>query len=68
MGEIKDAFGYGNVICCNGAMHYDLLQESVIEEWAIPHDLLLETIKRLRRSIPGVSFAVESNNYFKREK
>lgn len=68
MGEIKDAFGYGNAICCNGAMHYDLLQESVIEEWAIPHDLLLETITRLRRAMPGVSFAVESNNYFKREK
>ena len=68
MGEIKDAFGYGNAICCNGAMHYDLLQESVIEEWAIPHDLLLETIKRLRQSIPRVSFAVESHNYFKREK
>jgi hydroxymethylpyrimidine pyrophosphatase-like HAD family hydrolase len=68
MGEIKDAFGYGNAICCNGAMHYDLLKGNVIEEWAIPHDLLLKTIQRLRQSIRGVSFAVESHNYFKREK
>ena len=68
MGEIKDAFGYGNAICCNGAMHYDLLKGNVIEEWAIPHDVVLETIKRLRQSIRGVSFAVESHKYFKREK
>ena len=59
MGEIKDAFGYGNAICCNGAMHYDLMNGNSIEEWAIPDDLLLETIKRLRRSIPGVAFAIE---------
>jgi hydroxymethylpyrimidine pyrophosphatase-like HAD family hydrolase len=29
---------------------------------------LHETIKRLRRSIPGVAFAIESHNFFKREK
>jgi Cof subfamily protein (haloacid dehalogenase superfamily) len=68
MGEIKDAFGYGNAICCNGAMHYDLMTGNSIEEWAIPDDLLHETIKRLRRSIPGVAFAIESHNFFKREK
>lgn len=68
MGEIRDTFGYGSAICCNGAMHYDLLADKVIEEWAIPDDLLHEAIKRLRRAIPGVSFAVESDNYFKREK
>ena len=58
MGEIKDAFGYGNAICCNGAMNYDLLKGTVIEE----------SLKRLRQAIPGVSFAVESHNFFKREK
>ena len=68
MGEIKDAFGYGNAICCNGAMNYDLLKGTVIEEWAIPNDVLHESLKKLRKAIPGVSFAVESDNFFKREK
>jgi len=68
MGEIKDAFGYGNAICCNGAMNYDLLKGTVIEEWAIPDDVLDQTIKKLRLAIPRVSFAVESDNFFKREK
>lgn len=68
MGEIKEAFGYGNAICCNGAMNFDLLNGTVIEEWAIPDDLLHQSIKRLRKAIPGVSFAVESHNFFKREK
>mgnify|MGYP000262054442 FL=1 len=68
MGEIRDAFGYGNAICCNGAMNYDLLNGTVIEEWAIPDDLLHQSLKKLRLAIPGVSFAVESDNFFKREK
>lgn len=68
MNEIRDTFGYGSAICCNGAMHYDLQSGKVIEEWSIPNDLLLETIKKLRIAIPGVSFAVESDNFFKREK
>ena len=68
MGEIKNAFGYGNAICCNGAMNYDLLKGTVIEEWAIPDDLLHQSLKKLRQAIPGVSFAVESHNFFKREK
>ena len=36
MREIKETFGFGNAICANGAMHYDLLSEKVIEEWLIP--------------------------------
>jgi Cof subfamily protein (haloacid dehalogenase superfamily) len=68
MGVIKDAFGYGNAICCNGAMNYDLLNGTVIEEWAIPDNLLHQSLEKLRLAIPGVSFAVESDNFFKREK
>ena len=68
MGEIREAFGFGEAICCNGAMNYDLLNGTVIEEWAIPDDLLHQSLKKLRLAIPGVSFAVESDNFFKREK
>jgi Cof subfamily protein (haloacid dehalogenase superfamily) len=68
MPEIREAFGFGNAICGNGAMLYDLLGDKVLEEWLISVDDQLETIKRLRLAIPDISFAVESHSYFHREK
>lgn len=68
MPEIKEAFGIGGAICGNGAMLYDLHNDNVLEEWLMPVDAQFETVKRLRQAIPHVSFAVESHNYFHREK
>ena len=68
MPEIRDAFGFGKAICGNGAMLYDLLGDVVLEEWLIEVPDQLEAVKRLRAAIPEVSFAVESHNYFHREK
>lgn len=68
MPEIREAFGFGNAICGNGAMLYDLLEDKVLEEWLISVEDQRETIKRLRLAIPEISFAVESHNYFHREK
>ncbi len=68
MPEIRDAFGFGSAICGNGAMLYDLMNDVVLEEWLIEVDHQIETVNRLRKSIPEVSFAVESHNYFHREK
>ena len=68
MPEIKEAFGIGNAICGNGAMLYDLHNDKVLEEWLIPVDAQLEAVNRLRKAIPQISFAVESHNYFHREK
>ena len=68
MPEIKEAFGIGNAICGNGAMLYDLHNDKVLEEWLIPVDAQLEAVNRLRTAIPQISFAVESHNYFHREK
>ena len=68
MPEIKEAFGIGSAICGNGAMLYDLHNDKVLEEWLIPVDAQLETVTRLRKAIPQISFAVESHNYFHREK
>lgn len=68
MPEIKEAFGIGRAICGNGAMLYDLHNGKVLEEWLIPVDAQLETVKKLRSAIPQISFAVESHNYFHREK
>lgn len=68
MPEIKEAFGIGKAICGNGAMLYDLHNDKVIEEWLIPIENQLETVEKLRKAIPPVSFAVEAHRYFHREK
>jgi Cof subfamily protein (haloacid dehalogenase superfamily) len=68
MPEIKDAFGIGNAICGNGAMLYDLHNDNVLEQWLIEEEVQLEAVKRLRKAIPEISFAIESHNYFHREK
>ena len=68
MPEIKEAFGIGKAICGNGAMFYDLHNDKVLEEWLIPAEDILEAVTRLRKAIPQISFAVESHNYFHREK
>jgi Cof subfamily protein (haloacid dehalogenase superfamily) len=68
MPEIRDAFGFGNAICGNGAMLYDLMADKVLEEWLIPIEAQLEAVEIMRAHVPGVSFAVESHNYFHREK
>jgi Cof subfamily protein (haloacid dehalogenase superfamily) len=67
MGEIKDAFGFGNAICANGAMHYDLMNETILEQWLMPIDAQLEVVTKLREAIPPISFAVEYRGEFHRE-
>ena len=67
MGEIRDAFGFGAAICCNGAMLYDLINDAVLEEWMIPIDEQLELVRRMRIAMPEMSFAVESNDHYHRE-
>jgi Cof subfamily protein (haloacid dehalogenase superfamily) len=68
MPEIREAFGFGQAICGNGAMLYDLMADKVLEEWLIGVEEQFETVNRLRKAIPPISFAVESHNYFHREK
>ena len=68
MPEIKDAFGIGSAICGNGAMLYDLHEGKVIEQWLLPVEAQLEAVKRLRSSIPQISFSIETADYFHREK
>lgn len=68
MPEIKEAFGIGSAICGNGAMLYDLHEDKVLEEWLLSVAAQLESVSRLRSKIPKISFAVETHNYFHREK
>lgn len=67
MHEIKEAFGFGKAICANGAMHYDLLNEQVIEEWLIPLENQFEFVKRMRIAVPTISFATEYGEEFHHE-
>jgi hydroxymethylpyrimidine pyrophosphatase-like HAD family hydrolase len=67
MGEIREAFGFGEAICCNGAMLYDLMNDVVLEEWMISVEEQLEVIRRMRIAMPEMSFAVESNDHYHRE-
>ena len=67
MGEIREAFGFGEAICCNGAMLYDLMNDKVLEEWMISIEDQLEVVRRMRIAMPEMSFAVESNDHYHRE-
>jgi Cof subfamily protein (haloacid dehalogenase superfamily) len=67
MREIRDAFGFGNAICANGAILYDLMNEKVLEQWLMPVDIQLEIIGKLRKHLPGINFAIEYGDEFHRE-
>ncbi len=68
MPEIKEAFGFGSAICANGAMLYDLINDKVLDQWLIPVETQKKITKSLREAIPSVSFAVEIDGTFHREK
>lgn len=68
MNEIRETFGFGEAICGNGAMLYDLKSGLVTEEWMIPKEEQIETAQRMRIAIPPISFAIESHDYYHREK
>jgi Cof subfamily protein (haloacid dehalogenase superfamily) len=68
MNEIRDAFGFGEAICGNGAMLYDLKSSTVTEEWMISKEEQSEVARLMRAAIPPISFAIESHDYYHREK
>jgi hypothetical protein len=68
MNEIREAFGFGEAICGNGAMLYDLRNREVTEEWLISKEEQIEVAQRMRRVIPSISFAIETHDYYHREK
>jgi Cof subfamily protein (haloacid dehalogenase superfamily) len=68
MGDIREAFDFGSAICCNGGVIYDLHNDKVLEQWMIQPAELQRAVDVLRETIPNVSFAVESNDHFHREK
>src|SRR5260221_13305399 len=49
----------GVAICSNGAFLYDLREERVVAEHAIPPQTLVEVVRRMRAAIPELGIAVE---------
>ena len=68
MDEIRDTFGFGEAICGNGAMLYDLKTSTVTEEWMLSKEEQIEIAQRMRLAMPPISFAIESHDYYHREK
>jgi Cof subfamily protein (haloacid dehalogenase superfamily) len=67
MEEIRDTFGFGNAICANGALLFDLPTHKVVEKWLISVDSQLMIAGKLRSAIPTISFAIEFDDTFHRE-
>ena len=55
---------HGVAICANGAVVYDLHNETVLKAYEIPAPVIAETIGRLRAIAPGMRFAVEHTDGF----
>ena len=71
LGDVVDAFGtkiFPWVICCNGALLFDLHEGKVLKEWEISIADAFEIVSRLRKNLPGVTFAMERNDHYVRER
>jgi Cof subfamily protein (haloacid dehalogenase superfamily) len=57
----------GQVVCANGAIVFDLDSEEFVRQHPIPLDVVREVAARLRPALPGIGFALESIEGFRRE-
>jgi hydroxymethylpyrimidine pyrophosphatase-like HAD family hydrolase len=62
---IAQAIGHqGLAVCANGGMVWDLRTESILEMIALEPDVLAEVVSRLRKALPGGSWAIERADGF----
>ena len=57
----------GLALCGNGAVVLDLATNKIVHSSGLSAETVLEATTRLRRHIPGVSFALETLNGYRRE-
>jgi len=57
----------GLALCGNGAAVLDLATNEVVSSNGLSAEAVLETAARLRRHIPGIAFALETLNGYRRE-
>ncbi|MBS2940086.1 HAD family phosphatase [Nocardioides sp. J2M5] len=68
MEELWDAVGgHGLAICSNGGIVYDVARRAVRDVSVVPREVGLELAERVRRAVPGTSFAVEHTSGWARE-
>lgn len=67
IGPVAEATGHrGVAICSNGALVYDLHDESVIESFPIPPETSARVVDILRAAMPELTFSVETADGFYR--
>ena len=67
MSKIRRVLGSGTAVCCNGAVLLDLERFEVLEEDALPPELLRTVTAALRAEQPDTGFAVEYGLEFRHE-
>lgn len=68
MDSIVEMTGHqGLALCGNGAVVLDLATSEVVSSSGLSAEVVLETTKRLRLHIPGITFALETLNGYRRE-
>jgi Cof subfamily protein (haloacid dehalogenase superfamily) len=56
------------VVCCNGALVYDLEREEIVAHHPLHAELVERLVRGLRERAPGVAFAAESERRYLRER
>jgi Cof subfamily protein (haloacid dehalogenase superfamily) len=68
MSSIVEMTGHqGLALCGNGAVVLNLATSEVVSSRGLTAEAVLETATRLRRQIPGIAFALETLNGYRRE-
>lgn len=68
MDQLWDAVGgHGVAICSNGAITYDVATHTISQARTIAPGTLFDVADRLRRELPGTTFALEKTGGFARE-
>ncbi|HEY7350862.1 MAG TPA: Cof-type HAD-IIB family hydrolase [Ktedonobacterales bacterium] len=57
----------GLAVCSNGAIIYDLSDDTIVERWTIEPEVVSQLIVQLREAAPGVFFALEYGLHTGRE-
>jgi Cof subfamily protein (haloacid dehalogenase superfamily) len=68
MAAIVEMTGHqGLALCGNGAVVLDLATDQVVQSHGLAAETVLEVAERLRRHVPGATFALETLNGYRRE-
>ena len=66
--HIAEAAGVnGLAVCSNGAVIYDLEQDTILEHWPIQPEIVSQLIIQLREAAPGIVFGLEFGLRYGRE-